>query len=53
MKRVTFKSFYMIKGQAKTSIIIEYTEASDSAIRLRALALNWQLIKIETNYVFN
>lgn len=47
MKKVTFKSTVKIGKAEKTFTIVEYTEADDSAIRLRALALNWVLVSIE------
>ncbi len=53
MKKVTFEATYLIgKGLEKTehtSIIHEFTDASDAAIRERAYALNWKIISIETN----
>ena len=53
MKRVTFKVKTKIKENRKwiekTYTIVEYTDADDSAIRLRALALNWELISIEVS----
>jgi hypothetical protein len=47
MKKVTFKSRPGITGKNKIYTIVEYTQADDAAIRLRALALNWDLISIE------
>ncbi len=51
MKKVTFKSTTKVKQGRKmvqkTFEIVEYTEAADSAIQLRAMALNWQLVSIE------
>lgn len=52
IKKVTFKATYPVraKGQKpafKTTEIVEMTEADDAAIRLRAMALNWQLVSIE------
>jgi hypothetical protein len=51
MKKVIFKSVAKVKEGRKmiqkVFEIIEYTEADDAAIRLRAMAMNWQLISIE------
>ena len=53
MKKVTFKSVVKIGGtpwnpkSTKTFEIIEYTEADESSIRLRAMALNWTVVSIE------
>jgi len=47
MKKVTFKATYKIGKETRTSEIVEYTQASDAEIRLRALALNWILVSVE------
>lgn len=53
MKKVTFKSIIKSGGtlwspkKIEEFVIVEYTEADDAAIRLRAMALNWEIIKIE------
>jgi hypothetical protein len=49
MKKVTFTSTVKIGKKLKTFVNVEYTEASDDAIKLRALALNWTLVSIEYN----
>lgn len=47
MKKVTFKTIWKLKNELREDIIIEYTEASDDMIKLRAMALNWILVSIE------
>lgn len=49
MKKVTFKSHIKIGNKIKEYHIIEYTDASDDMIKLRAMALNWSLLSIELN----
>ncbi len=53
MKKVIFKSVAKVKqGRkmvSKIFEIIEHTDASDDMIKLRAMALNWQLISIEVS----
>lgn len=51
MKKVTFKSIAKIGKKIKEYTIVEYTEASEDAIKLRAMALNWQLVSIELGKV--
>lgn len=47
MKKVTFKSICKIGKQTKEFTITEYTAATLSEIRIRALALNWNLVSVE------
>lgn len=51
MKKVTFKSVAKVKQGRKmvekTFEIVEYTEASLDNIKLRAMAMNWELVKVE------
>lgn len=50
MKKVTFKSKLVQITKTKfvpANEIVEYTEADESTIRLRAKALNWDLVSIE------
>jgi hypothetical protein len=50
MKKVTYLSAKYqktLKGPFIQSEIVEYTQADEAGIRLRALALNWTVLKIE------
>lgn len=50
MNKVTFKSRPVYITKTKTvpaNEIIEFTEASEADIKLRAKALNWDLLSIE------
>lgn len=50
MLKVTFKSEYKVKENRKwVTKISEWTEEikTEADARLRALALNWQIVKIE------
>lgn len=44
MRKVIFRPYKPLPNQKD---IIEYTKADDASIRLRALALNWYIVKIE------
>lgn len=50
MKKVTYFVRYQIGTWIRENYITEYTEADDSSIKLRAMAMNWTLVKIEAGY---
>lgn len=47
MKKVTYHSRAINSETNRPYIIEEYSEASNTALNLRAMALNWDLISIE------
>ena len=51
MRKVTYKTFAKVKEGRKlvekTYTHVEYTEADDTAIRIRILAFNGQLVSVE------
>lgn len=51
MKKVTFKTQCKVKEGRKWVTkefeVVEFTSADEQSIRLRAMALNWTLVKIE------
>lgn len=51
MIKVTFRTFYKVKVKRKwvdkTGEIVEYITGTEQDARIRAMALNWTIVKIE------